>query len=95
MIKPKSESAIERKCMLLAKSLGWFEVKLEKCNKNGMPDRMLIRNGVVLFVEFKNDNGVLSEIQKFRIEELRGHKMKVYVIRSEIAFKVMLDEYEL
>ena len=91
----RRESVIERKCILIAKARNWMEVKLERCNKNGMPDRMLMKNGRLIFIEFKNDKGALSEIQKHRHEELRKHGMRVYVVHSEILMEAVLDENEL
>lgn len=91
----KRESVIEKRCVKLAKARGWFEVKVERCNKNGMPDRIFIKGGRVIFVEFKNDAGRLSQIQETRIDELKNHGAIVYVVRSDIAMGAILDANEL
>lgn len=84
------ESLIERKSKLLAEKLGWFQLKIEKCNKRGFPDRMFIKDGNVIFVEFKNERGRLSEEQKRMISSLRDeYKAEVWVISSlEEAYEV-------
>lgn len=77
------ESLIERKSKLLAEQRGWFQLKIEKCNKRGFPDRMFIKNGRVVFVEFKNERGRLSEEQKRMISSLRDeYKAEVWVIST-------------
>ena len=91
----KRESVIERRSVKMAEARGWYNVKLEKCNKNGMPDRMFMRQGgLIFFVEFKTDKGALSEIQTERIKQLRAMNHKVYVIRSEVEMKGVLDAEE-
>lgn len=82
MIKPKLESALERDAMDYAVARGWFEVKLERCSKDGMPDRFLARKpeGVIL-IEMKRENGgELSPAQIRRHKELRDHGVTVYTV---------------
>lgn len=45
----------------------------------GVPDRILIHNGMTVFVELKAKNGVLSERQKFIIQSMRNHGATVFV----------------
>lgn len=47
------EIAIERPASAYAESRGWFEVKIMLTSKNGFPDRLYARNGVIVFVEYK------------------------------------------
>lgn len=84
MAKLKREITIERSCSDYAEARGWFEVKLEKCSKDGMPDRFYARKpeGVIL-VEYKRpDDGELSDSQIRRHKELRDHGVTVYVVDS-------------
>jgi hypothetical protein len=41
---------------------------------------MCLRKGLTMFVEVKKENGVLSKLQKFRIDEIRkkGFEVKVW-----------------
>ena len=54
-------------------------IKLIMCNKAGYPDLILCRPDEVRFVEVKAKNGRLSEVQKYRIEELKDKGFNVVV----------------
>lgn len=58
---------------------GWFVIKLIKTSINGIPDLMALKNGETIFVEVKQPTGTLSEIQKYRIKELREKGFLVYI----------------
>lgn len=47
------ESSIERRYSEKIKEAGWFVTKLIKTSTNGIPDRLCIKNGRVVFIEFK------------------------------------------
>jgi Holliday junction resolvase len=59
---------------------GWIVVKLLKTSLNGIPDLMCLKNGCVVFIEVKSENGVLSELQKYVIKQLReeGFEVKIW-----------------
>jgi Holliday junction resolvase len=47
-------------------------LKLIRTNKNGIPDLLCLKkNETPLFIEVKTKTGVVSEIQKYRIKELK------------------------
>ena len=51
---------------------GWYVLKLIKTNKNGIPDLIAIKqNEIPIFIEVKTETGILSELQKFRLKELK------------------------
>lgn len=58
---------------------GWLCVKLIKTNLNGIPDLLCLRNNEAVFIEVKQQTGTLSEIQKYRIKQLKEHGFKVQV----------------
>lgn len=58
---------------------GYFVIKLIKTSVNGIPDLMALKNGDTIFIEVKQPKGVLSEIQKYRIKELREKGFLVYI----------------
>jgi hypothetical protein len=75
------EQQIQSKRIKQLEAEGYYVIKLIKTNKNGIPDLIAIpREAPVLFSEIKTENGRLSELQKFRIEELNeyGFKTEVY-----------------
>ena len=47
------ESTIERAVCAYAKSKGCLTLKLSGQNQKGQPDRMFLRDGRVMFIEFK------------------------------------------
>jgi len=76
------ESVIQKKITDRYKKDGWMVVKLIKTTANGIPDLLLLRNGVCMFIEVKSENGVLSEIQKYRIAELQKKRFQVLILNK-------------
>ena len=60
---------------------GYLVIKLIKTSCNGIPDLMALKDGKTIFIEVKQPNGVLSELQKLRIKQLRdlGFECKVWI----------------
>jgi hypothetical protein len=46
-------------------------IKLMKTNTNGIPDLLILKNGIAKFVEVKKPGGKIAELQKYRIKKLR------------------------
>lgn len=70
------ESELQSKIKDRLTKHGWFVVKLISTSCNGIPDLMCIRKGVVIMLEIKRPEGVVSELQKHRIEQL--NKMGIF-----------------
>lgn len=51
---------------------GYLVVKLAKTNTNGITDLMCLKDGKSIFIECKEKNDTLKELQKYRIDQLRG-----------------------
>lgn len=66
-----SEQVIQTRIKKHFESQGFFVIKLIKTSVNGIPDLLVIKQNRVKFVEVKKPGGVLSELQKYRIRELR------------------------
>lgn len=78
------EQQIQSKIIKRLESQGWFVIKIIKCSKNGIPDLMAIKDGVVKFFEVKRPKlGVVSEIQKYRLKQLEQYGIEARVITSE------------
>ena len=75
------ESKIQSKIVDKLKKDNWLVVKLIKTSCNGIPDLMCLKDGKTMFIEVKQPKGILSEIQKFRIEQLRnqGFEVKIWI----------------
>lgn len=65
------ESTIERAVCDYAKANGCLVMKLAGPNQKGQPDRMFIRNGKVLFMEFKAPGKKPTALQEKWLADLR------------------------
>lgn len=74
------ESYIEAKLIKYARKLGWREYKLGTRNKVGLPDRMFLRKGRCLFIEFKSPNKTPRKIQQIMQQEIINEGFEVYNI---------------
>ena len=57
-------------------------VKLIQTSKNGIPDLLLLKDGIASFIEVKTETGRLSELQKYRIKQLEEKGFKVEVVNK-------------
>ena len=69
---------------MFAQQKGWFQVKIEKTSVRGFPDRLFIRAGKTVYVEFKSEVGLLSDAQIRVIAQMREHGADVYIISSMV-----------
>ena len=77
--KKTSEQAIQKKIITQLEKQGYFVLKLIKCNKNGYPDLIAVKENETIFIEVKKNDGILSELQKVRIKELRSRGINVKI----------------
>ena len=82
----QKEYVIER--YLKSRSPGLI-YKFASPGTRGVPDRIIIYNSKVYFVELKDKNGKLSAMQKKVISDFKGQGVHVYVISS----KEEVDEF--
>lgn len=73
------ESEIQRSLIKKYEKDGYMVVKLILTNKPGIPDLLLLKNGVASFVEVKRPKGKPRPLQEYRIAELQrlGFQVKV------------------
>lgn len=78
----KYERDIEKASVIAAKQIGWYGIKLLSSLMRGLPDRMFIGHGKVVFIEYKTQSGVLSPSQRAisRLFAQYGHT--IHVARS-------------
>lgn len=74
-----TEAQWQRKLIEKHEAEGWYVIKLMRANKSGLPDLIMLKPDKVLFIEAKASDGVVSPIQKYRIEELRDKGFTVDV----------------
>jgi hypothetical protein len=59
---------------------------------NGIPDLVAFKEGKTKFIEVKQPTGVLSEIQKIRIKQLRDQNFDVFIWTDyQVAFDIDLN----
>lgn len=81
-VRTERESEIEQEAMEYAEWRGWWQFKIMRASRNGIPDRLLLRNGQLIFVEFKREGEVPTPQQIKRHAEIRAHGGTVYVCDS-------------
>lgn len=74
-----NEAAIEKQCVKLAEDAGWFVRKVTWPGRRGAPDRVFIKDGQTVWVEFKDPDGRLAELQKREIAKMQAAGAKVHV----------------
>lgn len=72
------ESKIEREVSKYAKSKGYLTYKFT--GHKGVPDRMYIKDGVVIFIEFKQEGKLPTKLQEKTISDIQSQSIPVYVI---------------
>lgn len=77
------ETAIEKPVCERAVLRGWMVVKLMICNIDSMPDRLLMRKGRVIFIEFKKPGETPKPKQLKRHREIRAQGIEVFVVDGE------------
>lgn len=86
------ESHIEKKVVNYAVDNGWLQFKFVSVNCRGVPDRIFIRHGVVIFIEFKAPNKKLQPLQKLIFKKISDQNIKIYVVDNIELGKRILDE---
>ena len=77
-----TETQIQAKIIDRYEKDGYMVVKLIQTSKNGIPDLLLLKDGIASFVEVKTETGRLSELQKYRIKQLEEKGFKVEVLHK-------------
>ena len=74
-----NEQQIQSKIKKKLEANGYIVINLIKTSMNGIPDLMCLKDGKIMFIEVKKTNGVLSQIQKIRLKQLKDKGFKCYV----------------
>lgn len=80
---PELEKDIERKACAWAREQGWIVYKFTSPQRRSVPDRIFLRNGRTVFIEFKRPGGRLTPMQA---RELR--KLQQAGFQAEVAWSV-------
>jgi Holliday junction resolvase len=86
-----SESKIQNKIIKYLNSIGAYTIKTISTNRSGSPDIICCLNGKFVGLEVKNEKGVVSELQKYHLEEIKNSGGVSAVVRSVEDVKVLLN----
>lgn len=90
----RPEGQVEDYLVEQAEERGYICYKWVSPGRRGVPDRILIGNGHVIFIELKSSVGRLSKSQQLMIPRLQKHGADVRVIRSRSEVDALLRELE-
>lgn len=76
------EATIEKRVCANAKANGWLTYKWTSPSNRGVPDRIFIKAGRVVFVEFKAPGKKPTPLQKHIHKKLENEGMEVHVVDS-------------
>jgi len=75
-------SNFQSKLIKKYKDDGWIVVKTIKLSDSGYPDLFLFKDGKTIFIEVKQGNDTLKELQKYRIDELIKHGFDAFCMHE-------------
>ena len=84
------EKTLEKKCCEYARKAGVLVYKFTSPSCAGVPDRFFARDGKVMFIEFKQKGKKPTTLQLHRIEEMKRHGLKVFVVDDFEYFKTLI-----
>ena len=85
------ESTIERAVCAYAKTKGCLTLKLSGQNQKGQPDRMFLRDGRVMFIEFKAPGKRPTALQARWLDRLTDHAFYATSCDDIAAGKRLID----
>ena len=74
------ESTIEANCSKWAKGNGWLGFKFSSPQQRGVPDRLYIKDGSTVYVEFKAPGKLPTKYQLHTIAKMQAKGATVHVI---------------
>tara|TARA_R100001198_G_scaffold82714_2_gene55930 strand:+ start:123 stop:398 length:276 start_codon:yes stop_codon:yes gene_type:complete len=76
------ESKIEKDSVAEAKKHGWFSFKVVSPNFRGAPDRAFIKDGMTVYIEYKQPGKQPTKLQAKVHQTFLEHGVKVHVCTS-------------
>lgn len=82
--KSDPEKQVEKYLVDKITNLGGLAWKFTSPGTAGVPDRVVIMNGLICFVELKRPKGGrVSDMQAWRIDQLKKQGIKAYIIKNK------------
>lgn len=86
------EKQVEDHLVKRVTDLGGLPWKFTSPGTVGVPDRIVIMNDMICFVELKRPKGGrVSDIQKWRIGQLQKQGMRAYVLKNKEQVDFLID----
>lgn len=76
------ELKIEQAVCAAARKAGWLPFKFTSPSQRAVPDRLFIRDGRVIFIEFKAPGKKATKLQLHVHDKMRAHGAEVFVVDS-------------
>lgn len=92
-MKKQLEKYIEKKVCDYAKIKGWLQYKFSSPSCRSVPDRLFIKSGKVIFIEFKASGKLPTEAQSREIEKIKSKGIPVFVVDSLEKGESIIDAY--
>jgi len=89
----KLEKDLDKKIVKWLKENGWWQVKLESPTTRGVPDRICVKNGIVVFVEIKRLGKSARTYQRYVIKTLFKQGANVFLCDNFKFFKEVMNDY--
>lgn len=65
-------SSFQNKTKETYQKMGYKVVKIVRAGESGITDLMCLKEGKAIFIECKEEDDTLKELQKYRIDELKS-----------------------
>jgi hypothetical protein len=89
----ETESYIEKVIGDYARSKSCINFKFSSPSRKGVPDRIFMFNGRVMFIEFKRRGKKTTPLQNYTIGTIRAQGIVVNVIDNVLDGKECIDEF--
>lgn len=89
----KAENYVEEYLHTQSKKYGFLCYKFTAPGTRGVPDRIVIHDGITTYIETKSPVGNTSAIQKKRIKEMREHGADVRICHTRKAIDAFFKEF--
>jgi len=87
----RPEKELETACTRYAREKGYIAIKLEDTGHNGIPDRLYLKDGKAIFVEFKTlGRGRLSLFQSHWLKQLEKEQFTARTVWTIEEFKELI-----
>ena len=73
-----SEKKVEKKSCDIARANGWFTRKYKSPARKGVQDRIFIKEGRVIFIEYKRAGNCPTDLQCDEAQQMKEHGAEVW-----------------